>query len=106
MQSSILKSTDAEDKLSFNSVIELRKDYESKKLKINLVGPLKTDVKLEDEKIQTSIEQGRQHEVEAAIVRIMKSRKVMDHQLLLSEVITQVTSRFTPTVSLIKVLIR
>ncbi len=104
MRANILKSDDDADKLSLNSEIYLYKDYKNKKLKVNLFVPLKTDVKMEEEKAQTSIEEGRLHEIQAAIVRIMKARKVLDHQILISEVITQVTSRFTPSVVLIKVI--
>lgn len=104
MRANILKSDDDADKLSLNSEIYLFKDYKNKKLKVNLFVPLKTDVKMEEEKAQTSIEEGRLHEIQAAIVRIMKARKVLDHQLLISEVITQVSNRFTPSVVLIKVI--
>ncbi|KAI9008595.1 Cullin [Hyaloraphidium curvatum] len=48
------------------------------------------------------VEQARGHQVEAAIVRIMKSRKAMTHNELLSEVIRQLSSRFNPSPALIK----
>jgi cullin 3 len=40
--------------------------------------------------------------VEAAIVRIMKTRKQMQHNNLISEVTKQMTGRFAPTPQLIK----
>lgn len=103
LKANILTSSDAEDKLTPNSEIRLFKEYNNKRLKVNLMAPLKIDVKLEEDKVQTSIEQGRQHEVEAAIVRIMKSRKQLDHQILLSEVMRQVAGRFHPQIPFIKV---
>lgn len=50
----------------------------------------------------TKIDQDRGHQVEAALVRIMKSRKSMTHNELLAEVIRQLSSRFTPSPGLIK----
>lgn len=44
----------------------------------------------------------RNHMIDAAVVRIMKSRKIMKHAALSSEVLTQVRARFQPSGNTIK----
>ena len=46
--------------------------------------------------------QARKHLLEAAIVRIMKTRKTLDHNSLIAEVMKQVSPRFTPSLGDIK----
>ncbi|XP_033149930.1 cullin-3-A [Drosophila busckii] len=48
------------------------------------------------------VDEDRKHEIEAAIVRIMKSRKRMAHNLLVSDVTSQLKSRFLPSPVFIK----
>lgn len=48
------------------------------------------------------VDEDRKHEIEAAIVRIMKSRKRMPHNLLVSDVTSQLKSRFLPSPVFIK----
>lgn len=61
-------------------------------------------VENEEERIRTleKIDEARKHQTEAAIVRIMKSRKMMDHSSLVAEVIDQLKSRFSPSPVLVK----
>jgi len=44
----------------------------------------------------------RKHQMQAAVVRIMKARKTMRHNLLVAEVITQLSARFKPKPTMIK----
>merc|ERR1711972_761041 len=48
------------------------------------------------------VEEDRKHLVEAVIVRIMKSRKTLEHNQLVMEVTRQLTLRFQPSPVLIK----
>jgi cullin 3 len=51
---------------------------------------------------RSKVDEDRKHEIEAAIVRIMKSRKRIPHNLLVSDVTTQLRSRFLPSPVVIK----
>jgi len=48
------------------------------------------------------VDEDRKHEIEAAVVRIMKARKKLPHNVLVNEVIEQLKSRFVPSPVVIK----
>jgi cullin 1 len=77
-------------------------DFKSKKLRINLNVGIKSEAKQESLDMVSSVEKDRELVVQAAIVRIMKTRKVLKHVQLVQEVIQQLQSRFQPKVSAIK----
>ncbi|KAI5641475.1 cullin protein neddylation domain-containing protein [Phthorimaea operculella] len=51
---------------------------------------------------RNKVDEDRKHEIEAAIVRIMKARKKMGHPLLVAEVTEQLRARFLPSPVVIK----
>ncbi|XP_047515454.1 cullin-3 isoform X2 [Pieris napi] len=51
---------------------------------------------------RNKVDEDRKHEIEAAIVRIMKARKKMAHTLLVAEVTEQLRARFLPSPVVIK----
>lgn len=87
------------DRFSFNA------SFQSKTIRIK--APIINAVsKVEDKDERKTTEeknnQTRAHIVDAAIVRIMKARKELNHSQLVSEVLSQLVGRFKPEVSLIK----
>ncbi|KAI9701851.1 MAG: Cullin-3 [Candelina mexicana] len=80
-------------------------NFHSKFLKIK-VGVVTSANKVEGDKERTETEKRnndtRAGVIEAAVVRIMKQRKKLSHQLLINEVITQLASRFQPDIHMVK----
>uniref|UniRef100_A0A2P2KIJ1 Cullin-1 n=3 Tax=Rhizophora mucronata TaxID=61149 RepID=A0A2P2KIJ1_RHIMU len=56
----------------------------------------------ERKKIIEDVDKDRRYAIDAAIVRIMKSRKVMGHQQLVSECVEQLSRMFKPDIKAIK----
>ena len=52
--------------------------------------------------VPATVEEDRKHLVEAVVVRVMKSRKTLEHNQLVMEVTRHLTSRFQPAPTLIK----
>ncbi|WVQ83655.1 hypothetical protein IAT38_005798 [Cryptococcus sp. DSM 104549] len=71
------------------------------KIKIMQVAS-KVESSKEREETQGMVDEDRKHQIEACIVRVMKDRKIMPHNDLISEVAHQLSSRFNPPVTLIK----
>ncbi|KAJ3070486.1 hypothetical protein HDU98_006508 [Podochytrium sp. JEL0797] len=81
---------------------ELNVEFKSKKVRINFNIPGKSETKAETEDTHKTIEEDRKLLIHAAIVRVMKTRKVLKNNILMTEVIDQLATRFKPKISDIK----
>ncbi|KAJ2229335.1 hypothetical protein EV180_001546 [Coemansia sp. RSA 518] len=101
----ILSKTPASRDVGPNDKFAFNNNFKSAQYRIRIpVVAAKASVETEKEKSESMAAIGleRQYVVEAAIVRIMKTRKQMVHEQLVTEVIKQLSARFLPTPKLIK----
>ncbi|VDN05739.1 unnamed protein product [Thelazia callipaeda] len=71
------------------------------RIKIQMVSG-RAEAEPERKETRSKIDEDRKHEVEAAIVRVMKARKKLLHNVLVAEVTQQLKHRFMPNPQLIK----
>lgn len=102
VRAKLLLCPETESTLDENSVVELNAVFKFKKLRININFPLKNELKQEQEVTHKHIEEDRKILIQAAIVRIMKMRKMLNHTQLVNEVLTQLAARFKPKIPVIK----
>jgi len=90
------------DSLNTESVISLNLKYSNKRTKFRIAGTVQKETAQEVEATHHAVEEDRKMYLQAAIVRIMKSRKVLKHNALIQEVLSQSKARFAPSISIIK----
>ncbi|XP_078035422.1 cullin 2 isoform X2 [Augochlora pura] len=104
VDSGILKKS-TEGDLEEDTVLSLNFDYSNKRTKFRITGPLQRDVPHENndtEATHRSVDEDRKLYLQAAIVRIVKSRKVLTHNQLVQEVLSQPKITFIPSIGMIK----
>lgn len=72
------------------------------RIKVGMVAANRAENEKERKVTNEKVDETRGHQIEAAVVRIMKQRKILSHAELVSEVIGQLKMRFNPDVIMIK----
>lgn len=86
-----------EDKCGRDTIVSVNNKFRSKlyKIRIGTAGAQKED-DTQVQQTRAKIDEERAYHIDAAIVRIMKSRKTLSHNELISETIKILQSRFLP----------
>jgi len=90
------KKLEETDSFKFNS------KFKSKFYRVKIISYIQKESESERSETREKVDEDRKHQIEAAIVRIMKARKNMEHSLLISEVTKQLSARFMPNPVLVK----
>ncbi|EDW49712.1 cullin-2 [Drosophila sechellia] len=90
------------ENLAGETRIELNLDYTNKRTKFKISSALQKETPQEVEHTINSVDEDRKLFLQAAIVRIMKARKVLKHNALIQEVLSLSKVSFTPNIAMIK----
>ncbi|XP_055599572.1 cullin-2 [Uranotaenia lowii] len=85
-----------------NSKLSLNKDYTNRRTKFKITAALQKETPQEIENTINSVDEDRKMYLQATIVRIMKSRKVLRHNALIQEILSQSKVSFAPSIGMIK----
>ncbi|KAF9116089.1 Cullin-2 [Mortierella sp. AM989] len=102
VEANLLILEDPESNMSLSSVLKLNMAFSNKRTKLKISGGLQADTPQETTATLKAVDEDRRLCIQASIVRIMKSRRVLSHVQLVQEVIEQCKTRFSPSVSMIK----
>ena len=80
----------------------LNLDFKFKKNRFNINLPIKKEEKIESDTTYRSIEDDRKIVIQACLVRVMKNKGKLNHNTLLTEAITQLSTLFKPTFPMMK----
>uniref|UniRef100_A0A8C6LZJ4 Cullin 2 n=1 Tax=Nothobranchius furzeri TaxID=105023 RepID=A0A8C6LZJ4_NOTFU len=98
----ILNHDSQKEEIETESTFSLNMSFSSKRTKFKITTSMQKDTPQEMEQTRSAVDEDRKMYLQAAIVRIMKARKVLRHNALIQEVINQSKARFNPSISMIK----
>lgn len=82
------------EQLEGSTEIKLNLDYSNKRTKFKITAALQRETPQEVEHTMSAVDEDRKLYLQAAIVRIMKSRKILKHNALIQEVNTLLILNF------------
>ncbi|CAZ83191.1 unnamed protein product [Tuber melanosporum] len=90
--------------IRLTDVFAVNEEFSSKfmRIRIGVVATNRAETEQERRDTDEKTERYRGATIEAALVRIMKQRKLISHTELVNEVLTQMASRFNPDLTMIK----
>uniref|UniRef100_A0A6B0VG44 Putative cullin n=1 Tax=Ixodes ricinus TaxID=34613 RepID=A0A6B0VG44_IXORI len=98
-----LLSSPEEGPITPSTVLYLNKSYSNKRTKFKISAVVQKEAAQQEmEQTHSSVDEDRKLYLQAAVVRIMKARKVLRHNTLIQEVINQAKNRFVPSIAMIK----
>uniref|UniRef100_A0A3P9LYG6 Cullin 2 n=2 Tax=Oryzias TaxID=8089 RepID=A0A3P9LYG6_ORYLA len=98
----MLNHDSEKEDIETESTFSLNMSFTSKRTKFKITTSMQKDTPQEMEQTRSAVDEDRKMYLQAAIVRIMKARKVLRHNALIQEVINQSKARFNPSISMIK----
>uniref|UniRef100_A0A3B5PTS1 Cullin 2 n=1 Tax=Xiphophorus maculatus TaxID=8083 RepID=A0A3B5PTS1_XIPMA len=102
MDVKMLNHDSQKEEIETESTFSLNMSFTSKRTKFKITTSMQKDTPQEMEQTRSAVDEDRKMYLQAAIVRIMKARKVLRHNALIQEVINQSKARFNPSISMIK----
>lgn len=104
MQQRVLQKNPKTKEIASTDEFTINDQFSSKLIRVKIQTAIASKSETDPERQETRqrVDDDRKHEIEAAIVRIMKARKEQEHNVLIAEVTGLLKSRFMPSPSAIK----
>jgi len=102
LKNKILDKEPATPKIDDTDVFIFNTKFKSKLVRVKVMALAQKETPVEEKETRQKVDEDRKHQIEAAIVRIMKARKTMDHTTLVTEVTKQLSARFMPNPLVVK----